>query len=121
MSKSLGDLCDCLRLNVDQLLQQAPGFHLLVIETLRSPEQQTQNILNGVSWTKKSRHLAQPGCNKAHAIDVAPRYLLAEKNWAPSHPDWELLGVLGESLGLSWGGRWKHRDCPHFEVNIRHK
>jgi len=28
---------------------------------------------------------------------------------------WLLIGVLGESLGLDWGGRWKHPDRPHFQ------
>jgi peptidoglycan L-alanyl-D-glutamate endopeptidase CwlK len=28
---------------------------------------------------------------------------------------WELIGDLGESLGLEWGGRWKNPDQPHFQ------
>lgn len=28
---------------------------------------------------------------------------------------WEQIGQLGESLGLSWGGRWRSPDRPHFE------
>jgi soluble lytic murein transglycosylase-like protein len=32
-------------------------------------------------------------------------------------PHWERLGELGESLGLTWGGRWNTRtDRPHFEL-----
>jgi hypothetical protein len=34
--------------------------------------------------------------------------------WAPGHP-WELLGQIGESLGLKWGGRWPSRDYAHLE------
>lgn len=29
--------------------------------------------------------------------------------------DYEELGKLGESLGLTWGGRFKFRDLVHFE------
>ena len=28
---------------------------------------------------------------------------------------WEKIGGIGESLGLEWGGRWKHPDRPHFQ------
>jgi hypothetical protein len=31
--------------------------------------------------------------------------------------NWELIGQLGEQLGLNWGGRWKSfQDKPHFEI-----
>jgi peptidoglycan LD-endopeptidase CwlK len=29
--------------------------------------------------------------------------------------NWETVGDIGESVGLEWGGRWKHPDRPHFE------
>jgi hypothetical protein len=28
------------------------------------------------------------------------------------------MGKIGEELGMTWGGRWKVRDCPHFEVKL---
>ena len=29
---------------------------------------------------------------------------------------WENVGMLGESVGLEWAGRWKHfREEPHFQ------
>lgn len=31
--------------------------------------------------------------------------------------DWMQVGIEGEKLGLTWGGRWKKlRDMPHFEL-----
>ncbi len=35
------------------------------------------------------------------------------------HPDWTEVGEAGESLGLTWGGRWLGRkvDCAHFEFH----
>jgi peptidoglycan L-alanyl-D-glutamate endopeptidase CwlK len=94
------------------------GFDCKVIDVIRTPAEQAHNLAIGVSWTEKSLHLPQPDCGKSHAIDIAPRHLMALKNWAPEHPDWEKLGALGESLGFDWGGRWKQRDCPHFEWHV---
>ena len=28
--------------------------------------------------------------------------------------------MIGESLGLEWGGRWKFVDEPHFQYNEGH-
>ena len=118
MSRSLDDLCPACRPLFDKFLELAEenfNFDMVVVDVLRTPEQQAANIAKGVSWTAKSKHLPQPGCNKSHALDAAPAHLMSLKNWAPSHPDWERLGVMAESLGLNWGGRWKQRDCPHVE------
>ncbi len=94
-----------------ELLRQALlEFPVTVIETLRTPEQQAMNVKHGVSWTLHSKHLT------GDAIDIAPSEVLLLKNWAPLHPHWERLGEIGESLGLEWGGRWKQRDCPHFQI-----
>jgi len=38
-----------------------------------------------------------------------------QPSWDPSHP-WDILGQEGENLGLTWGGRWKAVDLPHFET-----
>lgn len=31
-------------------------------------------------------------------------------------PLYAKAGVLGESIGLHWGGRWHHPDWDHFEI-----
>lgn len=80
-----------------------------IIETLRSKERQAELIEKGVSWTTNSKHLT------GDAIDIAPVAVLPLKNWAPYHPHWNVIGEIGENLGLSWGGRWHVRDCAHFE------
>jgi len=111
MNKKLNDLDPTFKPKVFELLARCieNRLQVIIIETLRTPEQQEINITNGVSWTRKSKHLI------GKAIDLAPVSVLELKNWAPKHPDWERLGHIGESLGLTWGGRWKVRDCPHFE------
>lgn len=60
------------------------------------------------TWTLKSKHI------DGLAIDLVP--VKDGKYWwtAPALV-WERMGEIGESVGLSWGGRWKTADCPHFE------
>ncbi len=61
------------------------------------------------TWTLESKHL------KGKAIDIVP-----EKNgkpwWTAPESVWERIGTIGEECGMNWGGRWKTKDCPHFEV-----
>jgi peptidoglycan L-alanyl-D-glutamate endopeptidase CwlK len=49
-------------------------------------------------------------------VDCAPISLLEVKNWAPDSPLWPEMGAKGESLGLTWGGRWHTPDRPHFQL-----
>lgn len=63
-----------------------------------------------ITWTLQSRHLA------GMAIDIAPLTGAGRIAWNAPFETWERIGVIGESCGFSWGGRWKERDLPHFEV-----
>ncbi len=112
MSARLDDLSGRFRPLAFELIARCveAGICPRIVETLRTPERQRDLIAKGVSWTADSRHLT------GDAIDVAPVECLSMKNWAPSHPHWTLMGEIGERLGLRWGGRWKVRDCCHFEL-----
>lgn len=62
---------------------------------------------------------AEPGDsyhNYGLAFDAAPKAYLSLPDWNPQGPAWEILGRIGESLGLEWGGRWSTPDKPHFQV-----
>lgn len=63
-----------------------------------------------ITWTLQSKHL------QGYAIDLAPmrdgRIL-----WQAPFDLWERYGCYGELAGLSWGGRWKERDLPHYELS----
>lgn len=49
------------------------------------------------------------------ALDIVPRAYKGLKDWNPSGPLWDRIGQIGESFGLTWGGRWKNPpDKPHF-------
>jgi peptidoglycan L-alanyl-D-glutamate endopeptidase CwlK len=39
------------------------------------------------------------------------------KEYYDEHKDYERVGVIAESLGFAWGGRWKFKDEPHVEYN----
>lgn len=50
------------------------------------------------------------------AVDVVPDAYRHMPDWNPLGPYWKTIGTIGESLGLTWGGRWKLPDAPHFEL-----
>ena len=50
------------------------------------------------------------------AFDVVPLAYEHLPDWNPSGPHWAMIGTIGESLGLTWGGRWQSPDFPHFEL-----
>lgn len=130
MSRSLDDLCPTFRKFAVELIAHATeqGIPVMIIDTLRTEEEQAVNLANGVSWTKNSKHLPQLDCDAcgplggmSHAIDLAPyeEYRLhgSDKlNWNAMDPVWEKLCVIGETLSLRCGHRWQKRDSGHFEM-----
>lgn len=117
MSRALDDLSPRFRPLAVELLARCTeaGVPVLIVDTLRTPAEQAENIRKGVSWTKNSKHLT------GDAIDIVPFdvYNLhgADKlQWITSDPVWQKIGALGEALGLRWGGRWKVKDMGHFEI-----
>lgn len=122
MSRSLDDLDYRIRNVVFEFLARCAenGIPVMVVDTLRTAEEQAANIAKGVSWTSNSKHLPQPETGKSLAIDVAPYeqfnlYGPDKLRWDANDPVWLKIGILGEKCGLRWGGRWKQKDCSHFE------
>jgi peptidoglycan L-alanyl-D-glutamate endopeptidase CwlK len=93
----------------------AEGLTFKVTSGNRTREEQAALYAQGrsnpgpvVTWTIKSRHIG------GRAIDLT---LFSGKNpvWESKHYD--RAGVIGEEIGLAWGGRWKNSpDKPHFEL-----
>lgn len=50
------------------------------------------------------------------AGDIVPKNEVGQWTWNWSDENWEQLGSFGEKLGLVWGGRWKFKDLPHFQI-----
>lgn len=116
MSRKLDDLSREFKpLAIELLARLAEAqIPVMVIDTLRTAEEQAENILKGVSWTLNSKHLT------GDAIDICPYAVFQlhgpdKLQWDSSDPVWQQIGVIGERLGLRWGGRWKQRDLGHFE------
>ncbi len=95
----------------------------LIITTLRTEAEQVVAVAGGFSWTLKSKHLPQPPDGKALAIDLCP-YALYQANgpdkldWDETHPSWQVLGALGQAIGLKWGvvdAQGRRKDLGHFE------
>lgn len=116
MSRRLDDLSSDFKPLAFEFLARLveAGIPVMVVDTLRTPEEQAENIRKGVSWTPNSRHLT------GDAIDICP-YAVYELHgadklqWDAGDPVWTRVGKIGESVGLIWGGRWKVRDLGHFE------
>lgn len=122
MSRSLDDLDIRIRGVAFEFLARCAeaGIPVMLIDTLRTPEEQAANLAKGVSWTANSLHLPQKPDGKALAFDVC-LYDVYQLNgpdklqWNTADPAWQKVGTIGESLGLRWGGRWKQKDMGHFE------
>lgn len=122
MSRRLDDLSARFRPLAIELLARCveAGIPVMVVDTLRTPAEHAQNLANGVSWTKHSKHL------DGDAIDICPYEVYQlhgpDKLRWQSDPVWQRLGAIGEALGLRWGGRWtKTPDLGHFEYVVLDK
>lgn len=116
MSRRLDDLSPRFRPLAVEFLARIveAGIAVIIVNTLRTPAEQADNLARGVSWTTNSKHLT------GDAIDLAPFdiYQLhgADKlKWNGDDPVWFVIGRIGEALGLRWGGRWREKDLGHFE------
>lgn len=99
---------------LEQLIERAAseGMDLYVQEGYRSPEAQAK--------ISPSHTNAKPGYsfhNYGLAADIVFRNKTGGPSWAENH-DWKRLGELGKSVGLEWGGDWRHlKDRPHFQFS----
>ena len=82
------------------------GHPIFLVEGFRTEERQDHLYESGISPVRQSYH------ESGLAIDVAFK---GDLPYSDSHP-WDLLGMVGETLGLRWGGRWESRDMTHFEL-----
>ncbi len=91
---------------------KSKGIELAIVETFRTHAKQNEYKGMGRNYTNsgggKSKH--QYGL----AVDVVP--IVNGKAVWDNVVLWRRVGVVGERLGLRWGGRWKHPYDPgHFE------
>ena len=90
-----------------------------MVQGTRTFEQQQAVYDQGRSTPGSIVTKARPGDSYHQyglAFDVVPVAYVNLKDWNPSGPYWQTIGQIGESLGLTWGGRWSDPDEPHFEL-----
>ncbi|PYQ25562.1 MAG: hypothetical protein DMF56_27160 [Acidobacteria bacterium] len=116
MSRAINDLAPRFRPIACELLARIveAGIPVLIVETLRTPEQHAINLANGTSWTEHSKHL------DGLAIDLCPYKLYDlhgpdKLEWRTDDPVWAVMATIGRKLGLRCGFDWKQKDCGHFE------
>lgn len=101
----------------------------IVTEGVRSLDRQKELLATGKSQTMRSRHLpASNACGMACAVDLAvwedrdaDRVIdIDEVSWKADQ--YKILAgamkAAAKSLGvpIEWGGDWKMRDGPHFQL-----
>lgn len=65
-----------------------------------------------ITWTLKSRHL------EGKAVDIVPTKG-GKLWWDAPREVWARMGEIGKTFELVWGGDWKEKDLPHFEMQER--
>lgn len=86
----------------------------MVVEGLRTPERQRELLARGYSSTLHSRHLT------GHAVDLAPIVdgVIPWDKWSAFYDLSRVVQAAAEELAtpLEWGGSWKFRDGPHYQL-----
>lgn len=128
MSRYLSHLApDLQRLAADMLAGcEKAGIEVLVTCTYRSNEEQARLYAKGRTEPGNIVTNAKPGQSlhnatdsagnpAARAFDVVP-IRDGKPVWEASDPVWQIVGQIGESVGLEWAGRWtRMREYPHFQ------
>lgn len=91
---------------------KAKGIELAVVETYRTHAKQNEYKSMGKKFTRSG------GGSSKHQYGLAVDVVPIVSDTAQWHNDqlWKKIGVMGEQLGLRWGGRWRNPYDPgHFE------
>lgn len=91
------------------------GVPARIVQGARSIDEQNALYTSGAGVTNAPGGLSYH--NYGLAFDIVPDAYVSLPDWNPTGEQWRILGSIGESLGLSWGGRWSKPDLPHFELN----
>ena len=69
-----------------------------------------------VTWAPISKHTSRTAFDIAILKDGKPCWDIKVNVNANDVPDYEEAGIIGESVGLVWGGRFSHADLPHYQL-----
>ena len=117
-------------INTVNALFMKRGLNASVIITCTWRSNEEQAKLYEIGRTVKGRKVtnAKPGESKHNYVDPKTGKPAAEAfdiailvngklDWNLESDIWQLVGKLGEELGLEWAGRWERfREGPHFQL-----
>jgi peptidoglycan L-alanyl-D-glutamate endopeptidase CwlK len=104
---------------VFRIMKERYGYDMTLLEGYRSPERQRTLAAMGSNVTNASAFQSwhQYGLAADSAFVRNGRILISEKDpWAMR--GYQLYGEVAESVGLTWGGRWKMMDFGHTELRL---
>lgn len=105
-------------LMVFRIMREQHGYEMVLIEGYRSPQRQEQLAAMGGHVTQAGafRSFHQFGLAADSAFMRMGQVVISERDpWAMR--GYELYGEVSASLGLTWGGGWRHlKDLGHVEL-----
>ena len=125
MYEGLNPILDHLIVKVINICEQE-GMKVGKFCTFRSVEEQNSKYMRGrdsdghiIDKNKVITYVN--GGNSWHQYGLAVDLVFYKDNyrwtWSMSPFEWNRLGAIGESVGLTWGGRFsKMYDGPHFQL-----
>ena len=106
-------------LMVFKIMKEQHGYDMAILEGYRSPERQDALARMGghVTNARAGQSWHQHGLAADCAFVRNGKLVISEKDpWAMR--GYELYGQVAESVGLTWGGRWKMMDFGHTELRV---
>jgi len=105
---------------VFRIMKEKHGYEMALLEGYRSPERQQElaamgpNVTNAAAFQSWHQYGLAGDC----AFLRDGKLVISEKDpWAMR--GYQVYGQVAESLGLTWGGRWKMMDFGHTELRLR--
>ena len=102
-----------------KIMKEVHGYDMAILEGYRSPERQNtlagmgSSVTNAAAWQSWHQYGLAADC----AFLRNGKIVITEKDpWAMR--GYQLYGEVAESVGLTWGGRWKMMDLGHTELRL---
>jgi peptidoglycan L-alanyl-D-glutamate endopeptidase CwlK len=94
------------------------GHPVRIVQGFRSQGEQNKLYAQGRTTAGNIVTNARGG-ESFHNYGLAVDFTFRKEGYNASAELWETLGVVGESQGFAWGGRWLNfPDKPHFEMTL---
>lgn len=103
-----------------KIMKEKHGYEMALLEGYRSPARQDELAQAGGHVTNARAYQSwhQYGLAADCAFWRDGKLVISEKDpWAMR--GYQLYGEVAESVGLTWGGRWKMMDFGHAELRLR--